>query len=290
MPSVILKSVPKWWRRFDTGNVVGILLIHVLSIGAFFTFSWSGLILCLVFSFLTACLGITLGYHRLFTHRSFQTIKPVEYVLAYLGSLSLQGGPIKWVTTHRLHHKAADKAQDPHNSVKGFLWSHMAWLFYKNPKVTRLIDEGKLAKDLAHDKYMQFLDKYFPLLYVLLAAVLYVAGWSIGGWYLGLSWVLWGCALRTVYTWHTTWLVNSATHYWGYRNYDCPDKSRNTWWVALLTFGEGWHNNHHADQRCAKAGHRWFELDVTYGIIQLMRRLGLAKNVVGKRASLTLQH
>ena len=273
----------KFWKRFDLPNVAGIVLVHLLAIGAFFTFSWSGLAICLVLVFTTACLGITLGYHRLFAHRSYQAPKAVEYLLAFFGSLALQGGPIKWVTTHRVHHKAADKPTDPHNSVKGFLWSHMLWICYKNPRVSRLVETGKLARDISQDRYMQFLERFFPLLYVLLAIALFVAGWLVGGVYLGLSWALWGCALRTVYTWHTTWLVNSATHYWGYRNYDSPDKSRNTWWVALLTFGEGWHNNHHAHQRCAKAGHRWFELDVTYGVIKLMTLLGLAKNVVRLR-------
>lgn len=277
-----MSGFPSWVtpRRLKISTLVVISLIHAAALMAPFTFSWTGFITCLVLVWVTGGLGITLCYHRLLTHRSYRTYKPVEYVLTAFGCLALQGGPITWVATHRLHHKESDEEADPHTPSYNFLWAHVLWNFFWDPQLDCYDKIKRFAKDLDRDRVIRFYEKHFFTIYVLLAATLYGVGHLIGGWKLGLSLVVWGCAVRTVLVWHFTWLVNSATHMWGYTNYKTSDNSRNTWWVALLTFGEGWHNNHHADQRSAAHGHRWWEFDMTYWTIKVMQGVGLAKDVV----------
>lgn len=275
--------LPSWVspRHVKYGTIAVIGLLHAAVFAAPFTFTWTGLILCIVLFWVTGGLGITLCFHRLLTHRSYKTPKPVEYILTLFGCLALQGGPITWVATHRVHHKESDEAPDPHTPVvENFLWAHILWNFFDDPKLDSYEKCKKFAKDLDKDPVLRFFNKTFFLIYLAGAAVLYTIGHAIGGWELGLSFVVWGVAVRTVLVWHSTWLVNSATHLWGYSNYKTTDNSRNTWWVALITFGEGWHNNHHADQRSAAHGHRWWEIDMTYWTIKAMQWIGLAKDVV----------
>ncbi|HRK33892.1 MAG TPA: fatty acid desaturase [Candidatus Hydrogenedentes bacterium] len=274
--------LPNWVSasRLKIGTIVVISLIHAAALAAPFTFTWTGFFVCLVMIWVTGGLGITLCYHRLLTHRSYWTYKPIEYLLTCFGCFALQGGPITWVATHRLHHKESDEEEDPHTPQHTFWWSHILWNFYRDPQLDGYEKIRRFAKDLDKDRVLRFFEKYFFPIYVLFAVVLYGIGHLIGGWQLGLSLVVWGVAVRTVLVWHFTWLVNSATHQWGYTNYKTTDNSRNTWWVALLTFGEGWHNNHHADQRSAAHGHRWWEIDQTYITIKIMQWLGLAKDVV----------
>jgi len=268
-------------KKLDLESLVFIIVFHILAIGAIFTFSWPGLIAFLVMTGAIGCLGITLGYHRLLTHRSFETPRPIKYLLAFLGCLALQGGPVRWVATHRLHHKEADTPKDPHSSEEGFWWSHMIWNFFRQPELETTEKMKRYAPEIYKDPVLRFMDRYFFLIYLGFAGLLFGAGTLFQDWQLGLSLVVWGCVLRLVYGWHATWLVNSATHYWGYQTFPSIDKSRNNWWVALLTFGEGWHNNHHAHPRSARMGLAWYELDVTYWIINLLRRFGLASKVVG---------
>jgi fatty-acid desaturase len=270
-------------RRLQIPTLFMIALIHAGVVLAPFTFTWSGLITCVILVFVTGALGITACYHRLLTHRSFKTPKWVEYVLTCFGCLALQGGPISWVATHRLHHKESDEEPDPHTPLVSFLWSHIGWLLFTDPQLDRYDKLRRFAKDLDKDRVIRFFQKTFVPIYLAFAALLFLVGTLIGGWYLGLSLLVWGTFVRTVWVWHATWLVNSATHLWGYRNYITKDNSRNTWWVALITFGEGWHNNHHADQRSAAHGHRWFEFDLTYWIIRGMELVGLASDVVPPR-------
>ena len=225
--------------------------------------------------------GVTMSYHRLLTHRSFQTYKWVEYLLTYFACLSLQSGPIQWTATHRIHHKEADHEPDPHSPLVNFLWAHAGWLFVTLPGAHEYEEYCRFAKDLHKDPVQRFFDRHFFTLYVATAGLIYIAGEMYGG--LGLSWVVWGVLLRTVVLWHATWFVNSATHIWGYRNYQTDEDSTNSWWVGLLAFGEGWHNNHHADQRSAAHGQRWFEFDMTYRMIKIMEFFGLAWKVMEPR-------
>jgi len=274
--------LPAWVsaNRLKIGTIVIITLIHAAALAAPFTFTWTGFVVCLVMIWVTGGLGITLCYHRLLTHRSYRTYKPIEYLLTLFGCIALQGGPITWVATHRLHHKESDEEEDPHTPQHTFWWSHILWNFFKDPQLDKYEKIRRFAKDLDKDRVLRFFEKYFFPIYLLSAAVLYGTGHLFGGWQLGLSLVIWGVAVRTVLVWHFTWLVNSATHQWGYTNYKTGDNSRNTWWVAVVTFGEGWHNNHHADQRSAAHGHRWWEFDQTYYTIKFMQWIGLAKDVV----------
>lgn len=267
-------------KKFNPGMLLGVLLFHILAVGAIFTFSWPGLIAFLVMTVITGCLGITLGFHRLLSHRSFTASKPLKYFLAFCGCLALQGGPLRWVATHRLHHKHADTPNDPHSSQEGFWWSHLVWNFYQQPELESADTMKRFALDIYNDPVLRFMDRHFFFLYLVSGVLLLLIGTWLGGWQIGLSLVVWGWILRTVYFWHATWLVNSATHFWGYQRFPTRDKSRNNWWVALLTFGEGWHHNHHVYPRSAKMGLAWFEIDATYWVISVLRRLKLAANIV----------
>lgn len=226
-------------RKLILGSLIGLLVIHLLALAAPFTFTWAGFCLFLIMIPFTGMLGITLGYHRLLTHQSFKVPRSLKILLAVLGSLAMQGGPIRWVATHRLHHKTADTAVDPHSPFQGFWWAHTLWNLYRHPRLDNEEDFKRLAPDLYREPAFRFLDRYFVQLNIVFALLVFAVGYWIKDWKLGLSLMIWGCALRTVYVWHITWLVNSATHLWGYRSYDTSDNSKNNWWVALLTFGEG---------------------------------------------------
>jgi sn-1 stearoyl-lipid 9-desaturase len=261
---------------FDWAVIIFMAIIHI---GALFAllpsnFSWAGVGLAVFLHWLTGGLGITLGWHRLVTHRSFQTPKWLEYMLVFFGALAMQGGPIWWVGLHRHHHLFSDQDVDHHDSSKGFWWSHMAWMFRDVPAE---VEVPRFTKDIADDRFYQFLDKYFFPLQLAFAAFLYLVGslTPAGGW----TFLLWGVFVRLVLVYHTTWLVNSATHKFGYRTYASSDASTNCWWVALLAYGEGWHNNHHAYQYSARHGMKWWEIDATWMMIRLLKAVGLAKKV-----------
>jgi stearoyl-CoA desaturase (delta-9 desaturase) len=249
--------------------------LHLGALLAFIpgTFSWSGLALCLLLHWLTGGIGICMIYHRLLTHRSF-ALRPrwLEYPLTVLGACASEGGPIGWVSDHRRHHAHADEDHDTHTPIRGFLWAHMCWWM--------LVEEGtehspeyyrKWSPDLERDPVHRWLERYHFIFPLLLFAGLYAAG--------GLSWLIWGGFVRSVFVLHSTWLVNSATHIWGYQSHPTRDRSTNLWWVALLTYGEGWHNNHHAFQTSARHGLRWWEVDLTYVAIWLMKACGIAYNI-----------
>ena len=254
-----------WWSTIQAGIVL-----------APFTFSWSGLLVCVVL-YVFAGFGVTLGYHRLLTHRSFQTPKAVEYLLTLLGTLSNQGGPLQWVATHRLHHRHSDTESDPHSPLKGFWWAHMLWWMPYAPAVDDQARYRRYVVDLDRDPFHRFLQRWHVVPSLLLAGLLFALGEAWGG--VGLSWLVWGIFVRTTLLYHATWLVNSATHLWGSRSHATNDHSTNLWWVALLTLGEGWHNNHHAVPRSARHGLRWWQLDMTYWLVRLLGLLGLAKQI-----------
>lgn len=248
-----------------------IMGVHVAAITGLFIFSWSAVLLCLALHWITGGLGITLGFHRLLTHRSFKVPKAVEYLLAILGSLACQGGPIKWTVAHRLHHAYSDQEGDPHTPLKSFFWAHMGWCLYQNKNIDDPKEYSKVAPDLTRDPIMVFIDQAHILWTLILAVALYL--W--GGW----PFVVWGIFVRLVLVYHATWFVNSAAHVWGYQTYKSKDQSTNLWWVALMTYGEGWHNNHHAFQFSARHGLQWWEFDLTYLTIRILNFLRLAKDI-----------
>lgn len=251
--------------------VWGIALIHAGALFAPFTFSWPAFWTFFIIQWITGGTGICLGYHRLLTHRSFETPKWLEYFLTLCGCLALQGGPIKWVSTHRMHHAFSDRPQDPHSPTRGFWWSHIIWLFPYSAAIDDTKQFYSYAPELAKDKVHQFMEITHPYQNIVLGLILF----AFGGW----PFVVWGIFLRLVFVYHCTWLVNSAAHIWGYRTYETNEGSRNNWWVALLTYGEGWHNNHHAYLYSAAHGLRWWEFDLTYFTIKFLSFLKLATRI-----------
>jgi sn-2 palmitoyl-lipid 9-desaturase len=259
-------------------NVVFFGAFHALALLAPWFFSWSALGVTIFLHWLFGSIGICLGYHRMLTHRSFYVPKWLERTITLIGALALQGGPTFWVAGHRMHHLyTEDNEKDPYSAQKGFWWSHMMWLFYPQDRFFDRESYRQFAPDIDKDPFYRFLDRYFLMLQVPVGVVLYL----LGGW----SFVIYGVFLRAVLLWHSTWLINSASHMSGYRTFEPEDNSRNLWWAAILTYGEGWHNNHHAYPNVAKAGLKWWEIDMTWWSIAVLKRLGLAKRIVMPPAS-----
>jgi len=268
------------WGNTDwvvTGFLIG---IHLGALAAPFFFSWTGLIICLVMHWLTCSIGICLGYHRYLAHKSMKLKAPAEFFAMLCGTLSGEGHPINWAATHRLHHQKSDQEGDPHSPFHGGAWwSHIMWLFPKRSTETSEVLYRRYAPELVDRPMMKFFQKTFAVWLWGSGLVLLAAGWMIAGWQFGVSLLTWGMCVRMVAAYHSTWFVNSATHLWGYRNYDTRDESRNLWWVAVLAYGEGWHNNHHAHPSIAPAGHRWWEFDITWWSIKALRAVGQAYDV-----------
>lgn len=254
-------------------TIIFFSIVHGLALLTPWFFSWSALGVTLLLHWLFGSVGICLGYHRLLSHRSFQVPRALEYAIALIGALALQGGPIFWVAGHRLHHAhTEDEDKDPYSARRGFWWSHMLWMIYPRSVFFDYEKYKRFAPDLSRQAFYRWLDRYYLVLQLPLAVLLY----ALGGW----AFVFYGVFLRAVLLWHSTWFINSVTHVWGYRTFDSNDNSRNLWWAAILTYGEGWHNNHHAYPNVAKAGWRWWEFDPTWWIIWTLARLGLARKVI----------
>jgi len=270
----------RWSGGLEWPAVLWIGGLHLGALAAPLCFTWDGVVLALVMSWITGCWGVTLGYHRLLTHSSFETFPSIRRFLAWCGMMAGEGPPIMWVSVHRKHHYFSDQEADPHSPRHGRWWSHMLWMLprHKTDQWSRLY--GRYAPDLLRERFMRFLNKTFLWWQLLLGSIFFASGWLIWDLATGVSLLVYGMFVRLICVMHATWLINSATHIWGYRNYDTGDDSRNLWWVAMLTYGEGWHNNHHADQRAARHGQRWWELDVTWLTIRFMKTVGLAWNVV----------
>jgi stearoyl-CoA desaturase (delta-9 desaturase) len=252
-------------------------LFHVFAVVALWHFTWQGLLLALLLYWLAGGFGIGMGYHRLLTHRSYKTPKWLEYTMTVCATLALEGGPIFWVATHRLHHKYTDRLGDPHSPRDGKWWAHMGWIVRGVALHQSTAHFAPQVPDLINDRFHVWISKWHWVpLTTLGGIVLAVWGWKV---------FLWAIFLRVTFGLHCTWLVNSATHLWGSRRFATPDDSRNSWWVALLSFGEGWHNNHHAHAQSARHGLRWWEVDFNWYGIQLLRGFGLARDIRMARLS-----
>jgi fatty-acid desaturase len=278
------------WKK---DNVAGFLIIHALAALALvpWFFSWTAVLLFVSGLFVFGMCGINLGYHRLLAHRGLACPLWLERVFATLAVCAAQDSPPHWIAVHRRHHQFADEPNDPHSPLVNIFWAHMGWLLVKKEDMARAPLIERYAKDIVRDPYYRWLELNSNWIKIALLSWLFyfvtgAALMTLGGGEraaagrFGLSLLVWGAALRTVVVWHATWAVNSVTHVWGTRRYDTADASRNNTLVAVLTSGEGWHNNHHADARSARHGHAWWELDLTWLTIRLLRRLGLATRVV----------
>ncbi len=254
--------------KFSIFRVVFFLIVHGGVIAVFWHTRWWAIALCAVLHSVFGGIGICVGYHRLLTHRSFKCPKYVEYILAFLGILSVQGDPIEWVALHRKHHQHSDAEGDPHSAREGFWWSHMIWVLWIPSRKKWDQISKRYAPDLLKDPFYRFLARTNYLWTGLAALVMF----TFGGWPL----LIWGMCVRLVLSYHITWLVNSASHTFGYKNFDSKDLSTNCWWVALLAYGEGWHNNHHAFPTSARHGMKPWEIDFSYYFIKLLKAVGLA--------------
>ena len=252
-------------------TAIFMLLFHVGALAALFFFSWKAFFLAIFLYWVSGSLGIGMGYHRLLTHRGYKTPKWVEYFLTTCAVLSLEGGPIFWVATHRIHHQYSDKEGDPHSPRDGKWWAHVGWILVGKSMHHDTKTLARYVPDLAKDKFHVWITKFHYVPIIILGLVLLALG--------GARLLLWGICVRTVFGLHATWLVNSATHLWGRRRFQTRDDSTNSWWVALLSFGEGWHNNHHAHPVSARHGLAWYEVDLNWYGIWILSKLGLARDV-----------
>jgi sn-1 stearoyl-lipid 9-desaturase len=246
---------------------VGLHLAALLALNPAY-FSWSAVGVAVLLHCVTIGWGISLGFHRMATHRSFKVPKALEYFFILCGTLAGQGAVKGWVGYHRMHHNNTDQIGDPHDSTPGFWWCHISWLMHEVPFRSEL---PRFTKDISGDPFYEFCHKYYIPLQVALGVLLYQWG--------GMPFVVWGIFVRLFVGFHSTCFVNSVCHMFGYRNHEVADRSTNCWWVALLTFGEGWHNNHHAAQSSARFGWRWWEVDMVWWTVKLLEKVGLATGV-----------
>ncbi|KAL5758301.1 hypothetical protein ACOSP7_020912 [Xanthoceras sorbifolium] len=258
------------WNTLDISTAGVVLAMHLLTFLAPFYFTWSAFWVAFGLYVVTGLLGITLSYHRNLSHRSFKLPKWLEYLFAYCGAQALQGNPIDWVSTHRYHHQFCDSERDPHSPIEGFWFSHMSWIFDTNGLGERCGGPANVG-DLEKQPFYKFVKSTYMLHPIALGVLLFALG--------GVPFLVWGMGVRIVWVYHITWLVNSACHVWGKQEWNTGDLSRNNWWVALLAFGEGWHNNHHAFEFSARHGLEWWQLDLTWYVIRFLQAIGLATDV-----------
>lgn len=258
-------------ERINWHTATFMALFHIGAVAALFMFSWQALVAAVVLWWISASLGVGMGFHRLLTHRGYKTPKLVEYLITIFGLLSLEGGAINWVVTHRIHHAHTDGPGDPHTPRDGGWWAHIGWMLKGTAQSHDRETMERYAPDMMKDKFHVLANSFYWVPVIFLAIGLL----ALGGW----SFVLWGVFFRITFNFHSTWLVNSATHMWGRRRFATRDDSTNNWWVALLTFGEGWHNNHHAYPTAARHGLAWYEIDLNWWGIRTLQFLRLAKGI-----------
>jgi stearoyl-CoA desaturase (delta-9 desaturase) len=252
-------------------NLFIVTTFHLMCVPALFFLSWKNFAVMMIGNWIVGSLGVGLGYHRLLTHRSFKAPKWLEYTLTMFGTMSMQDDAMKWVATHRMHHAHTETEKDPHSTRPGFWWAHMEWVVKGTAQDHDAATFKKYIPDLLKDRFQVALANYYLVPIILSVVLLY----ALGGW----GAVLWGVFVRVVVGWHTTWFVNSLAHYSGKRPFATKDDSTNNWFVAWLTFGEGWHNNHHAFPTSARHGLRWYQFDMNWITIRIFEKLGWAKNI-----------
>ena len=254
-----------------------IFIMHLLALGALFTgFSWAAVIALLI-TYVVRVFALTAGFHRYFSHRSFKTSRVFQFIMAWVGTSAAQLGPMWWAANHRHHHQHSDKPEDIHSPViKDAFWAHIGWILCR---AYGTIQHDRI-KDLSKYPELRFIDRFHILPVASLIGLLYVIGAGLNVYYPGLGtsgmqMVMWGFFLSTILVYHVTFCVNSVTHIIGNKRFDNDDESRNSFWIALLTFGEGWHNNHHRWPLSARQGMYWWELDLSYLLLRGLEKLGL---------------
>ena len=252
-------------------TVIAMTIYHIGAVAAFFYFDWGALAAFTLLWYISGSWGIGMGYHRLLTHRGYKTSKWMEYFLTTCGALALEGGPIFWVATHRIHHQNSDHDGDPHTPREGTFWAHMGWIMTGQAMHHDTQILKRYVPDLSKDKFHVAMTTWHWIPQVVVGLALL----AFGGW----TYVLWGVFFRTTWGLHATWLVNSATHLWGNRRFQTRDDSTNNWWVALLAFGEGWHNNHHAHPVSARHGLAWYEFDISWITLKMLNAIGVVSDL-----------
>lgn len=274
------------------------VVLHLLALVALFPWfvSWPGLIAFVVGVVVFGQLAIPIGYHRLLSHRSFRSPKWFERTLVTLAMCTAQETPAHWVAWHRMHHAHSDGDGDPHSPRRGVFWAHVRWLVHEGrSRMSMFSMYERYARDILADPYYRWLERLpaasaiFYIAHAVLYAVMTLAICLVAvedraeAFRLAASVFMWGVVVRTVWVWHITWSVNSIGHIFGYRRYETSDDSQNNWFVSVLTGGEGWHNNHHADPASASVQHGWWEIDLNYYIIRLFGTCGLASHIIAPR-------
>ncbi|XP_022955961.1 palmitoyl-monogalactosyldiacylglycerol delta-7 desaturase, chloroplastic-like [Cucurbita moschata] len=263
------------WNKMDKKLAFALVFLHFLCIFAPLQINFGALSICFCLFIITGLFGITLSYHRNLSHKSFKVPKWLEYVFAYCGVHALQGDPIYWVSTHRYHHQFVDTEQDPHSPIKGFWFSHLIWFLHKwDGSASEMVARHEKldnARDLENQTFYKFIRKTYFLHSIVLAIILYGIG--------GIPYFIWGTCVRTVMILHSTFMVNSICHIWGKQPWKTNDLSRNNWWMSLLAFGEGWHNNHHAFEYSARLGIEWWQFDPGWYVIVFLQAIGVATHV-----------
>jgi stearoyl-CoA desaturase (delta-9 desaturase) len=263
----------------DWARILPFIGIHLAALAVIWVgFSWTALVICLA-AYAVRMFGITAFYHRYFSHRAFSASRPVQFLGAVLGNAAAQRGPLWWAAHHRKHHKHADTDADVHSpSRDGFMWCHMGW--WTDPQACRTdLDQ---VRDFARYPELRWLDRFDVAAPIAFAALIFGLGAALEAWAPALgvtAWqvLIWGFFVSTVLLYHATFTINSLCHSFGSQRYATKDQSRNNGFLALLTFGEGWHNNHHHYPVAAKQGFFWWEFDLSYYGLRLMQALGLVR-------------
>ena len=268
MRLVTVRSILKDLRPGRSSSLPFLLVHLACFLALYIGVSWGAVAVCLA-TFWIRMFGITAGYHRYFSHRSFKTGRVFQFILAVLGTSAAQKGVLWWAANHRNHHQYSDQPQDLHSPIQqGFWWAHTGWILSPDHERT---DYQRIA-DMAKYPELRWLNEHFLVPPVALAAGLFLAG--------GVSWLVWGFFVSTVLLWHSTFMINSLAHVYGSRRYETADTSRNNPWLALLTMGEGWHNNHHHYMNSVRQGFFWWEIDCTYYLLRLLAWLGVTWDLI----------